>query len=764
VLQRYNNVQPAAVNGSGVDLTNTTRALRVWQEGSTFYLVDTSKQMFDPSSAPPSPQNTRGGILVSDFSHGDNTFSLVSSSNPNSWAVRDSVSAAFWLSKTYDYYLSHHGRDSIDGNKGTLTAAVRFKFQYPNAFWFDDQQIMVFGDAQTYAASLDVIAHEMTHGVTSHSANLVYEGQSGALNEALSDIFGEMAEADFYGVNDWQIGSQIGGAIRSMNNPGAFGDPAKMSQFVHTTEDNGGVHTNSGIINRAFYLLAEGLPGGGIGRRDAERIFYRALTQHLTQDSQVLDARVAAITSANELFGASSTQAARTAAAFDAVEIYAAGQTPDEPPIPVVTGSDATLFLYRDTGSFYVGRREGSDPAGGVQLTDSPVARSRPAVSGDGSITVYVADNQDVCLAATDGSGQPSCLDLPSQGIGVSSVGISPDGARFGFVLLGDDDEPENRIIVIDIATDETLIYDLSAPVFDGESLSDVRYADVMTFTADGQGLVYDALNVVSSAQGDYSAWSIYALDLETSDVFAIVPVIEGLDIGFPSLGHTSDDLLTFEAYDPETDGVTVYAANLESGDIATVGSDHSVATSPSYAGDDRAIVYAISAAERETGSDLVKQALGPDHITPSGSRSVWITDAGYPSMYRRGTYSGPTTTIGKTSFASATYNVNEGGTVTITVLRLGGNKGALSVSYATSNGSATAPADYTASSGTLSWADGEDDAKTFLVRTAGDSVVEGNETLTVRLTGNSLGTPATATLTIANQAAPEGKRRAARH
>ena len=761
VLQRFNNVKTAAVTGSGIDLSGATRTLRLWQEGSTFYMLDTSKAMFDPTSGPPSPQTTRGGIFVSDFLHGERQFSLVRSASANSWPVRDSVSAAFWLAQTYDYYLARHGRNSIDGNKGTIAAAVRYGVAYLNAFWVDEQQLMVFGDGQTFAASLDVIAHEMTHGVTNHSANLVYEGQSGALNEAMSDVFGEMAEANFYGTNDWLIGTHIGGsgAIRSMSDPRLFGDPAKMSQFVHTTDDNGGVHINSGIINRAFYLLAQGMQGA-IGRTDAERIFYRALTQHLTKDSQFIDARIAAITSAQELFGASSVQAQKTAAAFDAVEIFAASETPDEDPIPVVAGSDATLFLFRDGATWLLGRREGNDPTDGVQLSELPAAESRPAVTGNGAIGVFVSDDHDVCLIPTNAAAEATCADFPSDGILVSSVGISPDGTRFGFVLLGPDDVPENLIYVVDLGTDDTTVYDLSVPTNDNEEQSSVVFADAMTFTADGRFLVYDALNEFDSDAGPWSAWSIYALDLESGQPFDIVPAIEGLDIGFPALGHTSDDLLTFEAYDSETDEVIVYAADLDTGTVVEVGSDQSVAAAPSFTGDDRAIIYAVRASN-STGANLVRQNLAADHLTPTGSRTPWIESAAYGVMYRRGTYSGPTTTPGKIEFSSATYNVTEGSIVTITVLRTGGNSGPLSASFSTSNLTATAGSDYTATSGTVSWADGEEDPKTFLVRAIADQKTESTETVRLTLTGSSVGTPSTSTLTIANV---KTRRRGARH
>jgi hypothetical protein len=760
-LQRYNNVKTAAVTGSGVDLSGTTRTLRLWQDGSTFFMLDASKQMFDPTSTPPLPQNTRGGIFVSDFAHDDSRFSLVRSSNANAWAIRDSVSAAFWLGQTYDYYLERHGRNSIDGEGGTLAAAVRFHRDYLNAFWVDEQQLMVFGDGLTFAASLDVIAHEMTHGVTSHSANLVYEGQSGAINEAMSDIFGEMAEARFFGTNDWLMGTHIGGdgPIRSMSDPNRFNDPAKMSQYIDTVEDNGGVHINSGIINRAFYLLAQGM-SGAIGRIDAEKIFYRALTQHLTRDSQFIDMRLAAVESAIELFGESSNQAIKTAQAFDGVEIFLAAETPEQPPIPPVVSPDSTLFLYQDSGDWFLGRREGNDPAAGAQLFETPAAETRPAVIGDGTIGAFVSEDHDICLFAT--SGQTiECVDFPEQGFPVSSVGMAPDGSRFGFVLLGDDGVPEKELFVIGLTSDEFLAFDLSIPTNDGEERSSVAYADAMTFSADGRFLIYDALNVVESADGaPWSAWSIYALDIDRNRVIDIVPAIEGLDIGYPALGHTSDDLLTFEVYDPETDTATVYAADLDIGFVAEVGSTQTAVTSPSYTGADLSIVYAI-AANNETGSNLVKQGLAPNQISPTGPRTPWIDDSAYGVMYRRGTYSGPTTTPGKLVFSSALYGAKEGSAVTITVLRSGGNKGPLTVSFATSNGTAIGGQDYVATSGTLSWADGDDQPKTFLVRIKGDEVSEGNETINLKLTGNDVGSPGNSSISITNV---KGRRRGARH
>src|SRR5260370_29956440 len=121
---------------------------------------------------------------------------------------------------------------------------------------------MFFGKADRYAGSLDVIGHEVTHGVADSIGSqgvLFYRAQSGALNESFADIFGEMIEARTKGTNDWLIGSQLVNVIRSMANPPAYSQPAIMNQYVVTSADYGGVHINSGIINRAYYLLSAGV-------------------------------------------------------------------------------------------------------------------------------------------------------------------------------------------------------------------------------------------------------------------------------------------------------------------------------------------------------------------------------------------------------------------------------------------------------------------------------------------------------------------------
>ena len=214
-------------------------------------------------------------------------------------AVKDvAVNEAYdGLGATFDFFADVYDRNSIDDEGLHLDASVHYGEHYDNAFWNGRQ--MVFGDGDgdlfnRFTISLDVIAHELTHGVTGDEARLVYLGQAGALNESISDVFGSLvkqyARGETAAEADWLIGeglftSNVAGiALRSMKAPGtAFDDPllgrdpqpSTMAGYVRTSTDNGGVHINSGIPNHAFYLAAIAL--GGHAWEKAGRIWYETL-------------------------------------------------------------------------------------------------------------------------------------------------------------------------------------------------------------------------------------------------------------------------------------------------------------------------------------------------------------------------------------------------------------------------------------------------------------------------------------------------------
>ena len=201
----------------------------------------------------------------------------------------------------YDFFRSVFNRNSIDGQGMQLDSTVHYRKLFSNAFWNGQQ--MVFGDGDgeiflRFTGSLDIIAHEMTHGITQFESGLRYTGQQGALNESLSDVFGALVvqhhQSQRADEADWLIGSGLftsqihGVAIRSMKAPGtAYDDPligkdeqpAHMEDYVETTEDNGGVHINSGIPNKAFYNLA--VSAGGYAWEIAGRIWYRTVLEKL---------------------------------------------------------------------------------------------------------------------------------------------------------------------------------------------------------------------------------------------------------------------------------------------------------------------------------------------------------------------------------------------------------------------------------------------------------------------------------------------------
>ncbi|MGW0711811.1 M4 family metallopeptidase [Streptomyces sp. NPDC002643] len=228
------------------------------------------------------------------------------------------------LGATYELFWKSFERDSIDGNGLPLDATVHYDRDYNNAFWNGEQ--MVFGDGDgeiflDFTIPIDVIGHELSHGVTQYTANLTYFGQSGALNESMSDVFGALIKQYTLGQTaaeaDWLIGAGLlaprvtGVALRSMKAPGtAYDDdvlgkdpqPATMDGYVRTGRDNGGVHINSGIPNHAFYLCATAL--GGHAWERAGQIWYDVLTGgELREQAMFVDFATLTVKAARERYG-----------------------------------------------------------------------------------------------------------------------------------------------------------------------------------------------------------------------------------------------------------------------------------------------------------------------------------------------------------------------------------------------------------------------------------------------------------------------------
>ncbi len=248
------------------------------------------------------------------------------------------VQAHYGAQETYKFFKENYNRDSYDDIGTSIKSYVHYSTDYANAFWDGTRMTYGDGNGSTLDAlvSLDIVAHEITHGITQYSAALIYKYEAGALNESFSDIFGEVVENHAVGSNDWLMGSEIfvnGGAIRSLSDPNILDDPDTYmgNHFYIGGSDHGGVHTNSGVQNYWFYLLSEGGQGindhgesfivDALGIEKAAAIAYRNLTTYLGTYSNFYDARTGSIQSAIDLYGNQSPEVIAVTNAWHAVGV-----------------------------------------------------------------------------------------------------------------------------------------------------------------------------------------------------------------------------------------------------------------------------------------------------------------------------------------------------------------------------------------------------------------------------------------------------------
>ena len=290
-------------------------------------------------------------------------------------AVQDvAVNEAYdGLGATWQLYWTVYERDSLDGKGLPLDATVHYGQDYDNAFF--DGSRMVFGDGDgqvfnRFTAAVDVIGHELTHGFTQYTSALVYRRQSGALNESVSDVFGSLVRQQQLGQTadqaDWLIGKGLftdqvqGEALRSMKAPGtAYDDdvlgqdpqPASMDDFVVTTDDEGGVHINSGIPNRAFHLAATGI--GGNAWEGAGRVWYDVLTgPDIAPDCDFATFAQLTVAAATTRFGDGSAEVQAVESAWATVKVTSVPATPAADP---ATSRSPGVTVIRSGG--FAGRR-----------------------------------------------------------------------------------------------------------------------------------------------------------------------------------------------------------------------------------------------------------------------------------------------------------------------------------------------------------------------------------------------------------------------
>ncbi len=645
ILRSYDNIDhDGSVASSGVDLNGVTRSFSTYLIGGTYYMMDASQPMFDAADSK-LPDNPVGALTALDLRNTDvsaqSQFYYVTSSN-NQWADKSTVSALYNAGITYNFYRNAFHRNSINDSGMTIYSVVHVTSNnqpMDNAFW--NGYFMAYGDgSQSFkplAGGLDVAAHEMTHGVTQHSANLEYVDQSGALNESMSDAFAAIVDS-----LNWTIGETVvkdftdfpTGALRDLANPhnggtagSAAWQPATVGEYVNTTQDNGGVHVNSGIPNHAFYLVAS-----TIGRNEASKIWYKALTAYMTKSSQFVDARIATVNAATELFEQSSNEVKVVKNAWSTVGVTDSVGTPP-PPATQLVGTNYLLVANTapsDPNSLYITRTVINSYSDYAALTQTPVL-TKPAVSDNGEIVLFVdTDNRLRALYTNPANPQEQFIDTNAVWW---SVAIGPGLSSIAFTSKNID----TTIYYLDLVNNVSKAFKIVTQTYDAPDTKTALYADALSFDPTGRYLLFDAYNQIKGAQGDtIHFWNIGLLDVTTERMStALPPQPQGLELANPSFSKTTQNRFAFDYWDESSGEDYVLAANFSTSNIGVVTGPQDVLGYPSYSADDDTIVFHTTTYYQFDQHDAVeKMPLLADQITGSGIPQSHSIDATYPVWF----------------------------------------------------------------------------------------------------------------------------------
>jgi bacillolysin len=651
VLDKYNHTCSflGPVTTSGRDLNGVTRTFQTYQQpGTGYFLIDASRPMFNATRSK-MPDDPVGVLWTIDAKNtfGDNQKLYQITSGTNVDWTPTAVSAHYNAGVAYDYYQNTFKRNALNGAGETIVSVVNVADDdgkpMDNAYW--NGKIMAYGNGKLLkplAGGLDVAGHEMTHGVIQSTANLQYKSQSGAINESFADVFGAMIDRA-----NWTIGEAVAtpailpsGALRDLSNPNQGGkskdpngyQPATLSQYDNTTEDNGGVHINSGIPNFAFYKFAT-----VVGKDKAEKVYYRALTTYLVRTSQFLDLRLSIIKAAGDLFGATGAEVTAAKNAFDAVGITEGTQsTPGkQPDVPVASGQDLLLLADVSDAKLYstvVGVASAKfDPKSTLGLVH------RPSVTDDGKFAYYVTTDKKI--RAVNLTGTPAEAIISAETIW-DNVAISKDGTKLAALTAAHD----GLIYVYSYAQKKWAQFKLYNPTYtEGVQTGDVQYADSFEWDFAGENIVYDAYNALKNNSGkaiDYwdvgliNVWSNTAGDFAKGNIEKIFSSLqEGESIGNPSFSKNSPDIIAFDYVDDINNTYQIVAIDLSTGKGNAY--DNNTLGYPNYSRLDNKLVFSTLNGKSE---DVSGVDMGADKITFIGKATVLYTGAKWPVWYTQGT------------------------------------------------------------------------------------------------------------------------------
>ena len=650
---------PGPETAQAVDLKGITRTINVYETGGTFYMIDASRAMFN-SSLSQFPANPAGVIWTLDAfdtypQNSDFNYDQITSSN-NSWNNANGVSAHYNGGLAYNYFKNTFGRESINGAGGNIISLINVSDEdgsdFDNAFWNGAAMFYGSGDVAfnaPLAKASDVAGHEMSHGVIQNTANLEYQGESGALNESFADIFGAMIDRD-----DWKIGEEVAsssifptGTMRDMENPNNGGNssnfywqPENTNEQYTGSQDNGGVHINSGIPNHAYYKFAT-----AIGKDKAEQIFYSALTDYLVSSSRFVDLRAAVEEAAGNLYGNAEVTAAQTA--FAAVGIGGGGSIENtQEDVEVNTGTEFILWSNPNLQDILVNNTDGS--TNGTISNNNHI--SKPSISDDGTIVLYIGEDKkmyeiDIDWATGDILNEYVLEETETW----RNVATSKDGTKLaGLTGSISDGTYTNEIWVFDFVSNSAQTFTLFNPTFtEGVTTGDVLLADVIEFDHSGEYILYDAFNSLSSNFGDdITYWDIGLLKVWDNDsngftdgsdiqkLFNGLP--ENVSVGNPTFSKNSPYIIAFDYIETDFFGTDnkVQGVNTQTGDQGVIW-ENTVLGYPSYSTDDDRMIFS---AENTNDQPVIGlRSLKADKITGDGDASAVISNADWATWFATG-------------------------------------------------------------------------------------------------------------------------------
>jgi len=635
-------------NSTGLNLDNEQVQFKSYFMSDTFFLID---DRFPEGS----------GTVVLDangLNYEDPDINIASSALSNSGWNKAAVTAIQNTQLMMNYFSDNYNYDALGNDSKNLSIVVNATLdggEVNNAYWIPDQKLMVYGKGDGYStrnfsSALDVHAHELTHGVISSTSNLLYAYQSGALNESFADFFGALVDD----VN-WTVGESLffdGSAMRSLSNPNLYGQPGHMSEYSYLplSYDNGGVHVNSGIPNRALYLLAEGLTNEGLGNsigREKTGIIAWVTMIGLSNRASFDDAVNLMIAVAESLFGIDSQETVATKLAWKSVGLPTENTSITSSVInshSIPTHNSllylSPIFSYLlvppldNAYNLYAQILPNSSPTYSAQTNFGPLnlqlaSSARPVIvnleSGD-FITFYRGLDGFVYAYQSE-TGSETKIDF---GFTINDITVSSDGDLVAIVA---DEAPV--IFTINLGTQETKYYEVIGPDFteSGRTGSNVEYIDTVRFDPTSRKIIFDYLTCPYAADVCMEGfWSIGILDLYSDEIFYPFPgQDESTNIGFPTFSNLSDQFIAFDLIAPDQLDATkflsvilvwdLYANEIKDvvGFPDTTDSQLGYYGMPSFAADDSGIFY--SSRSNNNGSSLLHASLDNYALSSSVDR-----------------------------------------------------------------------------------------------------------------------------------------------